>query len=91
MIGTNMKAVVVTNLRIDRDDWLRLKTLAAESDMSANEYVNHIIDVSLSKAQLGGLKKQKKSIYELLPRLLKKKRKSKPLDLSEDDKAIYFE
>lgn len=91
MFSIMNKSKVVTNLRIDGTNWLRLKTLAAEFNMSANEYINWIIDLSLSKAHLGWPDKSKKSIYDLLPGILKKRKKSKTYELSEDDKAIYTE
>lgn len=84
-----MNKLVVTNLRIQKHDWLRLKTIAAESNMSVNGYVNWLIDISVSKAPLGYPKMPQKSIYDLLPRILKKRAKSKKFELSEDDQVIY--
>lgn len=84
---------IVTNLRIDENDWLQVKTVAAELGMSINEYINYLLQNTLSKVQFGYPKKSKvkkrKSIYDLLPALLKEKHKDKGLGLSDDDKIIY--
>lgn len=86
-----MSRKIVTNLRIDANDWLRIKAIAAEFNMSTNEYINWVLDLSTSKAQLGWPKKAKESIYDLLSKLHEKKPKSthKHFELSEDDKIIY--
>lgn len=86
-----MARKIVTNLRIDETDWSRVKSVAAEFNMSTNEYVNWVLDLSISKAQLGWPKKTKRSFYDLLSKLHQKKFKSKhkQFELSEDDKIIY--
>ena len=88
-----MAKKIVTNLRIDENDWLQVKTLAAELGMSFNEYTNYSLQNTISKAQFGYPKKsvikKRKSIYDLLPTLLKGKHPQKEFELSEDDKIIY--
>lgn len=88
-----MAKKIVTNLRIDENDWLQVKTIAAELGMSVNEYINYLLQNTTSKAQFGYPKKSKKrsgkSIYDLLPSLLKKQYRRKTFELSEDDKIIY--
>lgn len=88
-----MAKKIVTNLRIDENDWLQVKTVAAELGMSVNEYINYLLQNIVSKAQFGYPKKsrikKRKSIYDLLPVLLKGRHKDKGLGLSEDDKIIY--
>lgn len=87
-----MARKIVTNLRIDENDWLQVKTVAAELGMSVNEYINYLIQNTVSKAQFGYPKRtriQRKSIYDLLPALLKNKHKKESFELSEDDKIIY--
>lgn len=90
-----MAEKIVTNLRIDKDDWLQLKAMAAELGMSVNEYINFLAQNAVSKAQFGYPKKfkidmkKRKSIYDLLPSLLKEKQKKDAFELSEDDKIIY--
>lgn len=88
-----MSRKIVTNLRIDEADWLQVKAVAAELDMSVNEYINDVLQNIVSKAQFGYPKKSattiRKSIYDLMPTLLKKEHKDKGLGLSADDKIIY--
>lgn len=86
------KKTIVTNLRIDKNDWLQVKTVAAEQGMSANEYINYIVknesikkELALGKKYSTG-KKSKCSIWNL-PDLAKLP--SKPMDASEEDKIIY--
>lgn len=87
----NMTRKIVTNLRIDEKDWLRVKSMAADLGISTNEYINWVLDLSVSKAQFGWPKKAKVSFYELLAKLHQKKPKykSEKFELSEDDKIIY--
>lgn len=78
---------IVTNLRIDENDWLQVKTVAAEFGMSVNEYINYLIRDLSTKLEL--------TIPSKNPPLLKlseisKKIKPKPMgELSDDDKIIY--
>lgn len=87
-----MSKKIVTNLRIDEQDWLEVKAIAAEQGMSINEYLNFLIkDVSL-RSSLGIPKKSKKTkkkeeIWDRWEAL--SKMPSEPMDLSEDDKIIY--
>lgn len=87
------KNIVVTNLRVEKNLWLQIKQLAIESGMSANEYINFITKQAVSKASLGQSKpkkaKKRKSIYDALLSLSKRKYKNKPMGLSEDDQVIY--
>ncbi|KKQ77623.1 MAG: hypothetical protein US99_C0037G0003 [Candidatus Daviesbacteria bacterium GW2011_GWF2_38_6] len=93
IINTIMARKIVTNLRIDENDWLQVKTVAAELGMSVNEYINYLLQNIVPKAQFGYPKKSKirkrKSIYDLLPVLLQGKHKKEGFELSEDDKIIY--
>lgn len=89
-----MAKKIVTNLRIDENDWLQVKALAAEAGMSINEYLNFLTQNAISKARFGFPIKiskgtRRKSIYDLLPSLLKKRHKLKTFELSEEDKIIY--
>lgn len=94
MIYTIMAKKVVTNLRIDENDWLQVKAMAAEAGMSINEYLNLLTQNVISKARFGFPIKfhrggKRKSIYDLLPSLLKKRHKAETFELSEEDKIIY--
>ena len=95
MFGINMsKNIVVTNLRVDKNLWLQVKQLASELEMSANEYINYVSQQAVSKAFLGNSKRprkdvKRKSIYDVLISLSKRKHKDKPMGLSKEDKIIY--
>ncbi|MDO8569981.1 MAG: hypothetical protein Q7R97_00150 [Candidatus Daviesbacteria bacterium] len=85
---------IVTNLRIDANDWLQIKAIAAEQGISFNEYINLIAQEAMSKAFLDKPKKNqigknRRNIYETLMSLSKKNYKNKPMGLSEDDQIIY--
>lgn len=85
---------IVTNLRIDKNDWLQIKAMAAEQGISFNEYINLIALEAISKAFLGKprknqIGKNRKNIYEALISLSKKSYKDKPMGLSENDQIIY--
>lgn len=88
--------MIVTNLRVAEHDWIQVKTIAGEMGMSANEYVNHLLQNSVSKAQFDypkkGKTKKRKSFYDLmlaLAKMAETKSKNKKYELSDDDKVIY--
>lgn len=83
------KKVIVTNLRVEEEDWNQLKAVAAERGMSANEYINYLMKNVVTEPFLFGAKKSK-SVWKL-PELSKKAKARKKFDLSEDDKLIYEE
>lgn len=78
---------IVTNLRIDENDWLQLKSEAGEIGMSVNEYVNFLLrDLSIRRSL--NPKKEDALFWRLGE--LSRKFKPEPLgELSEDDKIIY--
>lgn len=90
-----MNEPVVTNLRISRDDWLQLKTIAAELGMSVNEYVNYLIrDLSAKREFLPDMKPNQVASRKNAPIWalgdIAKRTKSIPMGkLSSDDMAIY--
>lgn len=82
--------MVVSNIRIPKNDWLQVKSAAGELGMSVNQYINYIIErftimKVLSKEADG--KRIKSSIWDL-PEIAKQT-KMKPLGLSQEDKQIY--
>ncbi len=86
--------MVVTNLRLPKSDWVLIKTLAAEAQMSLNEYLNYLINI-ISKARGLGvslkkvpLKPRKRDSIWDLPHLAKGL-KRKPMGLSPEDEIIY--
>ena len=83
-----MSQMVVTNLRMEKPDWLQIKAMAGELGMSVNKYINYLIAKVTTREELGVIKDTKKaSIWEELPKLAKIK--NKPGKLSEDDEIIY--
>lgn len=78
---------VVTNLRIDREDLLQIKAMAAELGMSVNEYVNYLVkDLSAKRELLG--EKFVSPIWKLSE--ISRRVKVKPLGKSSsEDKIIY--
>lgn len=85
---------IVTNLRIDKNLWLQIKQIASEMGMSANEYMNFIIqdlsqkkELSVSLKIKSPLKREDAPIWQLPE--IHKKIKSRPMGLSEDDEIIY--
>lgn len=87
-----MAKKIVTNLRIDEQDWLRVKAMAAEFGISANQYLTQLIESFSLKQELAleekksTTKNKKYSIWNLsaLARI-----KDKPMGFSEEDEIIY--
>ncbi|MBI2028837.1 hypothetical protein HYT02_00260 [Candidatus Gottesmanbacteria bacterium] len=82
--------MVVSNIRIPKNDWLQVKAVAGELGMSVNQYINYIIERftiinELSKESTA--KRKSPSIWDL-PKT-SKQIKTKPLGLSREDKEIY--
>lgn len=90
MFSIIMVKKVVTNLRIDQDEWLQLKTMAGELGMSVNEYIIQLVKTVSTKIELA-LDKNESNQESLsvwnLPNL--SKIKDKPMGLSKEDKLIY--
>lgn len=91
-----MHSMVVTNLRVDKNLWLQIKSMAASSGMSVNQYLINLIQSVSVKNELAldrenGFKTKRKVRYSIwnLPKLAKIK--DKPMGLSDLDKAIYEE
>lgn len=90
------KDIVVTNLRIQKHDWLQLKTTAAELGMSVNEYVNFLLQDTSIKRELGFTSTSKSRYQNSIPvplwelNTLARHTKPKSLGpLSVDDKLVY--
>lgn len=79
--------IVTTNLRLPRQDWLMIKTLAAEEGKSFNEYVKEMVIANALSIKKG--KNEKKKLYMRNLEEVLKSMKDKPMDLSDDDKIIY--
>lgn len=84
------KKMMVTNLRMEENDYLQAKQMAAELGMSLNEYFNYICKDSVKKALFGesvNNKKRKKSFFEAMEKIARMP--NKPMGMREEDKAIY--
>lgn len=90
MFSISMSKKIVTNLRIDKADWLQIKAVAAELGMSVNEYINHLIVKSTIDRILALEDKQptkkRLSVWDL-PKLAKMS--GEPMEYSQEDKIIY--
>lgn len=80
------KNIVITNLRVDREKWLQIRSQASEMGMSVNKYINYLItDLSMKRELITDYNKA--PIWQLPE--IHKKIKSRPMGLSEDDEIIY--
>lgn len=82
-----MSDIVTTNLRISRSEWLKLKSMAAELGLSANEYILLLIRSLSGKRQLGIQSSSEQCPIWKLSDLAKGK--AKGLGLSKEDSEIY--
>lgn len=83
--------MVVTNLRIPEKNYLIVKSAAAESGISVNEYLNRLLEEGLMKQQLGfgkDKRKRNENYFWDLPRMMEEK-EYRPMGASEEDKVIY--
>lgn len=92
MFHTMNGKMIVTNVRMPREDWLQTKAAAAEAGMSLNEYINYIIDRYSTFKTVPPVQKKKSlpkrlSIWDL-PKIVKNT-KGKPMGWSAEDEAIY--
>lgn len=76
----------MTNLRMEENDYLQAKQIAAELGMSLNEYFNY-----LSKNLPANLifEVNNQDPYQALLKLAKTKSKGKGMGASEEDEIIY--
>lgn len=81
---------IVTNLRIDKNLWLQIKSMAAAAGLSINEYIIQMVQEKSTRIELAldkkGSKLKTRSIWDL-PKLAKIK--DQPMGLSEEDEIIY--
>lgn len=90
-----MNKPVITNLRINRHDWLQIKSLAAELGMSVNAYINYLIrDLSAKREFLPDMKPNQAISRKTAPIWglgdIAKRIKPVPMGkLSTDDEVIY--
>jgi len=96
MIHTMKQEIVVTNLRIPKQQWIEIKVRSAELGISANEYIKKILTATTNLESISDIikkvtKKSKKkvSFYDAMIMLSKIPQGKQKFDLSEDDKIIY--
>lgn len=82
-----MSKKIVTNLRIDQNDWLQIKAEAGELGMSVNEYVNYLLRDLSARRNLNP--KKESALFWRLGQLSKKFEPQPLGELSDDDKIIY--
>jgi len=68
--------MVVTNLRMPADDWMRVKAAAANAGMSANKYIQYMFDEATKRdffgiTDLPTLPRKKQDFTNLYGKLLK--------------------
>ena len=86
--------MVVTNLRIPHDDWLRVKSTAASLGMSINEYIQVVVDEA-SKRDFFAYREpfpkttKKTRLYESLWNIIEHPSVKKPMNASSEDEDIY--
>ncbi|PIS18147.1 hypothetical protein COT54_00895 [Candidatus Collierbacteria bacterium CG09_land_8_20_14_0_10_46_12] len=92
MFGIMKQKIVVSNVRFPYQDWMMLKSLASDMDMSTNEYIQYACKIDSVK-KITGLKKilVKPKNHDPFKELLAfaKTHKGTPMGANEDDKIIY--
>lgn len=87
-INNTIMDIITTNIRMKRDDLSQIKAIAAEADMSFNEYVNFVLRQGSLTQELGiSLKKSSSPIWSLGKIATKKNQQT--LTLSSEDQEIY--
>ena len=84
--------IVVSNIRIPKDEWINLKSAASSHDMSVNEYIRYMSRVMNIKTITAAKKvKPSKDPYQALKDLVDfaSTVKREPMGINEDDKIIY--
>ena len=92
MFSIMLNKIVVSNVRFPYQDWMMVKSLASDMDMSTNEYIQYTCRLDSIK-KITGVKKLKSKPrgYAAMDEFLKfaLTHKGKPMGANEDDKAIY--
>lgn len=78
--------MTVTNLRIPDYRYRKHKALAAEKDLSFNEYVNRMLEEKMLEKQFPA---KKKDFYEVMEKLMNDPHPNEPMGLSAEDEVIY--
>ena len=92
MFSIMKQKIVVSNVRFPYEDWMIVKSMASDMNMSINEYIQYTCRADSIKKITGVKKiKSKPRGYAAMDEFLEfaKTHKGKPMGASEDDKAIY--
>ncbi len=87
-----MNKAVVTNLRMEPNDYLQAREMSSEMGISLNEYFNYLSRENVKNVIFGRAKsrsKVKKNFLEALRELAGKKSDGEGMGLSEEDEIIY--
>ena len=85
MFDNMNQTIIVTNLRLPKEDWLETRAIAGEMGISVNELIKRALSFF---ASYGEKSNQANDSFWEIPKLAKMK--NKPLGpLSSDDEAIY--
>lgn len=78
---------ISTSIRVEKSRWRQIKAVAAEFGMSANQYINYLIEKLIAKQELGEYIEERgeEPIWRLNDLPAKKGK-----GLKEEDKSIYY-
>ena len=85
--------IVVSNVRFPYQEWIMVKSAAADIGMSINEYFQYLSNQETIR-NITGTKKliphtTREKAFEALLKFANRKVKGKPMGANEDDKIIY--
>ncbi len=92
MFSIMKQKIVVSNVRFPYEDWMLVKSAAADMNMSINEYFQYLSRHDSLRSMTGASKKITKSKsngFDALLSFANRKHKGRPMGANEDDKAIY--
>lgn len=81
--------IIVTNIRMPKEDWKQMKAIASELGMSLNEYMTISGKIVSTYRTLFGYSKKSHDPYRAMWNIIRKKSTSKSQGLSQEDEAIY--
>jgi antitoxin component of RelBE/YafQ-DinJ toxin-antitoxin module len=78
---------ISTSIRVEKATWRQIKAVAAEFGMSANQYINYLIEKLIAKQELGEYiqEKSEEPIWRLNDLPTKRGK-----GLKKEDKQIYY-
>lgn len=78
---------ISTSIRVEEPKWRQIKAIAAEFGMSANQYINYLIEKLIAKQELGEYiqEEREEPIWRLNDLPVKKGK-----GLKKEDESIYY-